>query len=101
MSRLCKKSSRSLCGICSFYVDAGLWKKIVNDKYIPKGQRPETPKIETLILLAAAKIFGFDRFRSGQLEAINAYLNGNDTFVSIKTGGRKTLCYALSTICSE
>ncbi|PKK62599.1 P-loop containing nucleoside triphosphate hydrolase protein, partial [Rhizophagus irregularis] len=36
-----------------------------------------------------------------QLEAINAYLNGNDTFVSMKTGGRKTLCYSLSAVCSK
>jgi len=90
-----------LCGICSFYIDAGFWEQIVNDKYTPKGQRPETPKIETLILLAATKIYGFDRFRSGQSEAISAYLNGNDTFVSMKTGGGKTLCYALSAVCSE
>ncbi|RGB24504.1 P-loop containing nucleoside triphosphate hydrolase protein [Rhizophagus diaphanus] len=96
-----KKSSRGLCGICSFYVDAGLWEQIVNNKYIPKGQQPEKPKKETLILLAATKIFGFEKFRSEQLEAINAYLNGNDTFVSMKTGGRKTLCYALSAVCSE
>ncbi|PKB99265.1 ATP-dependent DNA helicase, partial [Rhizophagus irregularis] len=44
-------------------------------------------------------VFGFDRLRNGQLEAIISYLNGNDTFVSIKTGGGKTLCYALSAIC--
>ena len=96
-----KKSSRGLCGVCSFYVDAGLWEQMINDKYMPKGQRPEIPEIEALILLAATKVFGFDRFRDGQSEAIISYLNGNDTFVSIKTGGGKTLCYALSAICSE
>lgn len=87
--------------MCSFYVNAGLWEQLINDKYIPKEQRLETPKIETLISLAAKKIFGFEKFRDGQSEAIIAYLNGNDTFVSIKTGGGKTLCYALSAICSE
>jgi hypothetical protein len=96
-----KKSSRGLCDVCSFYVDAGLWERIVNNKYTPKGQQQEKPKIESLILLAATKIFGFDKFRNGQLEAIIAYLNGNDTFVSIKTGGGKTLCYALPAVCSE
>ncbi|UZO18211.1 uncharacterized protein OCT59_009531 [Rhizophagus irregularis] len=71
-----KKSSRGLCSVCSFYVDT-----------------------ETLIIFAAKNVFGFDRLRNGQLEAIISYLNGNDTFVSIKTGGGKTLCYALSAIC--
>ena len=90
-----------MCGLCSFYIDAGLWERIINDKYIPKGQQTESPKIETLILLAARKIFGFDNFREGQMEAIISYLGGKDTFVSMKTGGSKTLCYALSAICFE
>ncbi|RIA87296.1 hypothetical protein C1645_827963 [Glomus cerebriforme] len=34
-------------------------------------------------------------------KAIIAYLNDNDTFVSMKTGGGKTLYYALLAICSE
>uniref|UniRef100_U9TP61 DNA 3'-5' helicase n=1 Tax=Rhizophagus irregularis (strain DAOM 181602 / DAOM 197198 / MUCL 43194) TaxID=747089 RepID=U9TP61_RHIID len=96
-----KKSARGLCGLCSFYVDAGLWGRIINDKFIPKGQLPEPLKIDTLISLAAKKIFGFDNFRDGQMEAIITYLGGKDTFVSMKTGGGKTLCYALSAICFE
>ncbi|RHZ67401.1 hypothetical protein Glove_301g3 [Diversispora epigaea] len=55
-----KKSSRGLCEVCSFYVDA-----------------------------------------DGQKESIMAYLNGNDIFVSMKTGRGKTLCYILSAICSK
>jgi superfamily II DNA helicase RecQ len=35
------------------------------------------------------------------MEAIIVYLNGNDTFVSMKIGREKTICYALSTICSD
>ena len=42
-----KKSARGLCGVCSFYVDAGLWERIINDKYTPKGQQPEPSRIET------------------------------------------------------
>jgi len=90
-----------LCGICSFYVDVGLWERIINDKYIPKGQPPESLNIENLVLLAMKKIFGFDKFREGQMEAIIAYLSGKDTFVSMKTGGGKTLCYAISAVCFE
>ncbi|CAG8514345.1 8492_t:CDS:2, partial [Funneliformis caledonium] len=37
----------------------------------------------------------------GQMEAIINYLGGKNTFVSIKTGGGKTLCYAISAIYSD
>jgi len=80
-------------------VNAGLWHQIIDTTYIPKGQQPELPNKETLISLAALRIFGFDEFRNGQMEAIIAYLNNKDTFVSMKTGEGKTLCYALSAIC--
>ena len=96
-----KKGARGLCGVCSFYTDAGLWERIISDKYILKGQQPKSPKIDTLISLAASKSFGYDNFREGQMEAIIAFLDGKDTFVSMKTGGGKTLCYALSAICFE
>ena len=47
------------------------------------------------------RTFGFDVFRREQMEAIIAYLDGKDTFVSMKTGGGKTLCYAVSAVCFE
>ena len=78
-----------------------MWEQIIDNEYIPKEQQPEPPKIETLISLAAKKTFEFDNFREGQVKAIIAYLDGKDTFVSMKTGGGKTLCYALSAICFE
>lgn len=92
---------RGLCGVCLFYVDVALWERIVNDKYIPKRLQPELPGIDKLILLAAKKIFGFENFWEGQVDAIIAYLSGKDMFVFLKTGGGKTLCYALSAICFE
>ncbi|CAB4405053.1 unnamed protein product [Rhizophagus irregularis] len=72
---------------------------IIDSEFIPKGIRPESPIIEALVLLAMKKIFEFNEFREGQLEAIISYLNGKDTFVSMKTGGGKTLCYAISAVC--
>ncbi len=49
-------------------------------------------------MLTTLRIFGFDKIQNGQIEAIIAYLNNKNTFISIKTGKGKTLCYALLAI---
>ena len=42
------------------------------------------------------RLFGFDRFRGGQKEAVKALLAGRDTLVLLPTGSGKSLCYQLA-----
>ena len=41
------------------------------------------------------QLFGFDQFREGQEEVINATLEGKDAVVVMPTGSGKSLCYQL------
>ncbi|QIA77186.1 DNA helicase RecQ [Rodentibacter caecimuris] len=46
-------------------------------------------------------VFGYQSFRKGQEEVINAALNGQDTLVVMATGNGKSLCYQIPALCFD
>lgn len=52
-------------------------------------------------LVALRNHFGFEDFREGQREVIEAVLEGRDTVVVMPTGGGKSLCYQLPALMME
>ena len=45
--------------------------------------------------------WGFDSFRSSQLDVIHSILEGNDTLVLLPTGGGKSICFQVPTMMME
>ncbi len=47
------------------------------------------------------RLFGFQTFKEGQKEIIEALMAGNDVFAMLPTGRGKSLCYQLPAFFSE
>lgn len=47
------------------------------------------------------RVFGFDGFRPGQEEIVDAVLAGRNTLAIMPTGGGKSLCYQLPALCRD
>src|SRR5919202_3182330 len=52
-------------------------------------------------LAALRRFFGFEDFREGQREVVEAILEGHDTVVVMPTGGGKSLCFQLPALVRE
>ena len=62
-----------------------------------------SPKIieKPTALSVLKSVFGYQSFRKGQEEVINAALNGQDALVVMATGNGKSLCYQIPALCCE
>ncbi|EIJ73776.1 DNA helicase RecQ [Haemophilus haemolyticus] len=62
-----------------------------------------SPKIieKTTALSVLKSVFGYQSFRKGQEEVINAALNGQDALVVMATGNGKSLCYQIPALCFD
>lgn len=59
---------------------------------------PKTPEKPTALSVLNS-VFGYQSFRKGQEEVINATLNGQDSLVVMATGNGKSLCYQIPALC--
>ena len=62
----------------------------------PSTHCPNSTALEVL-----HSAFGYQSFRKGQEEAINAALNGQDALVVMATGNGKSLCYQIPALCFD
>ncbi|PKK70839.1 hypothetical protein RhiirC2_779191 [Rhizophagus irregularis] len=96
-----KKRTCNLYGICSFYVDVN--KSLMINIYLKDNNQSHLMEMLISYYYLSQKtlldLIIFEKARNHQIEVIIVYLNGKDTFVSMKTDGGKTLCYAISAIC--
>ncbi|OOF61111.1 DNA helicase RecQ [Rodentibacter pneumotropicus] len=61
---------------------------------------PKTPEKPTALSVLNS-VFGYQSFRKGQEEVINATLNGQDSLVVMATGNGKSLCYQIPALCFD
>lgn len=88
----------SLSTLVTVYVSypciLGQWVKM---HFLSFTDFPWYEKIKT----ALQNKFKLQKFRSLQLETVNATMAGKDIFLVMPTGGGKSLCYQLPAVCSD
>ena len=95
-----KKYVNGLCALC------GYLKKHNLSDYIPNTQYHEQSTFESILKDSIidsiiTEFFEFERYREKQRESILSFLSNQDTLTILKTGGGKSLIYAVASILSR
>ncbi len=65
------------------------------------SQSASQEKLSLKALEVLKSTFGYQSFRAGQEEVVQATLNGQDSLVIMATGSGKSLCYQIPALCFE
>lgn len=96
-----KKYPNGYCKICNLWNYLGFTQRIPETQVQIANNVPSfSNKIPDLNYILK-QIFGFSDFREGQYEAIYSFLENKDTLVVLRTGGGKTLCFAMAALASS
>ena len=95
-----KKYPNGYCKICNFWNYLGFTQRIPKTQVQIANSKPsffnQIPDLNYIL----KQVFGFSSFREGQYEAICSFLENKDNLVVLRTGGGKTLCFAMAALAS-
>jgi ATP-dependent DNA helicase RecQ len=85
-----------LCRYHDFCLKFGWYHEFSNKQYAPplQNSNPNPPTPYDVLI----KVFGHQEFQDKQEAAILEHIKGKHTFVSMRTGAGKTMCYWISAI---
>ena len=95
-----KKYANGLCALCGYLAKHNLFNYIPNTQY-HKQSASESIIKDSIIDSIISEFFGFEGYREKQRESILSFLSGQDTLTILKTGGGKSLIYAITSILSR
>nr|CAG8472815.1 410_t:CDS:10 [Entrophospora candida] len=93
-----KNGALGLCCLCEYYLNYGLYDQLLDKGYKYEGHLIKHPPKNLNYQDVLTSVFGFDGFQENQEAAIKVIHEDSDVFVSIRTGGGKTLCYWMAAL---
>lgn len=85
-----------MCQYHDFCLKFGYHHEFPNNQYTPPSQDLKANPPTSYDVLK--RVFKYQKFQESQEMAISEYVNGNHTFVSMRTGAGKSMCYWISAI---